>query len=330
MFQSIYLRVLNKLCLFVLQISGLWPFSYDSQSKRFKFIWYFTILPILIIGYPLIVIFFWSKLISKEIYIKNTVVKLLSISFITFNAINFVILFVCQYLKFKEIKELIFKSLQLIRELNTELDKSEFKYGKLLLKFSMKTFVFMFVLVVSIIYSMKRITKFHDNYLMYVMSTLPNVLMKFHPDFFYGGLMLVRFYLTEINRRVSSILTKASDLSENQDVDEEKSYQKMISFCELSDQLDRLCVLQCTMIEISESFSRICSFQITLWLALSLCLLVVNTFLEYALICLSIKTDQFQMSIFINDLVAICLTISEVYLTTGMSGSVINEVCTFL
>lgn len=313
-----------------MQISGLWPFAYDHQSKKYKFLWYFTILPIIIISYPLVVIFFWSKFISKEVYVRNPVVKVLSVGFLAFNALNFVIMFISQYCKFNEIKELIDKSRHVIRELNSELDKSEFKYGILLLKFTMKTIIFMSILIYSIMYSMTRYTKFEEDYIMHIMSALPNIIMKLHPDVFYGGIILINFYLTQINSKVSSVLTKARHLSENQDLSEQKCYQKMINFCELSDQLDRLCVLQCSVIDLSAKFSSICSFQITLWVALGLCVFLVNMFQEYISISTSIRKDEFSLNMFINDLIAICLVISEIYITTAMSGCVMAEVGVFI
>lgn len=313
-----------------MQISGLWPFAYDYESKKFKFLWYFTVLPIITISYPLVVVFFWSEHISKDIYVKNTVVTILSVGFVAFNSINFVIMFFSQYWNFNKIKELILKSYQVIRELNSELDKSEFKYGNLLLKFTAKTFIFMSLLIYSIVQSMTRYTKFEHNYIMYIMSVLPNVLMKIHPDVFYGGLMLIHFYLTQINGKVSSVLTKARELSENQDLSEQKRYQKMINFCELSDQLDRLCVLHCSVIDMSAIFSQICSFQITLWVALGLCVFLINMFQEYISISTSIRNDVFSLSAFLDDLIAICLVISEIYVNTAMSDCVMTEVGIFV
>lgn len=326
MLQSDFLHVLNKVGLFLLQLTGLWPFAYNPQSKKFKFLWYFTIIPMIIIGYPLVVVFFWSKHVSKEIYVKNAVVTVLSVGFIAFNALNFVILFISQYLKFNEIKDLIRKSRRLIRQLNNELDRGEFKYGDLLLKFTAKTIFFMSILVYSIAQSMTRYSKFEENFVTHIVSVLPNIIMKLHPDIFYGGLLVINFYLTQINSKVSSVLTKAKDLSENDDLNEQKRYQKMINFCELSDQLDRLCTLQCNVINISATFTRICSFQITLWIALGLCVFLINMFQEYITISTAIKMDDFSLQMFINDLISICLIISEIYFTTSMSDNVMAEV----
>lgn len=288
-------------------------------------------MPIIIISYPLVVVFFWAKYVQRDIYvIKNTVVMLLSIGFVAFNAINFVIMFISQYLKFNKIKELIFKSRRVINDLNNELDGSELKYGDLLLKFAVKTVIFMSILIYSLIQSMNRYSRFEENYVLHIMSGLPNIIMKIHPDIFYGGLLFIKFYLTQINSKVSSVLTKAKDLSENDDPSERKRYQKMISFCGLSDELDRLCVLQFRVIEMSEHFTRICSYQITLWVALGLIIFLINMFQEYVSISTSIRNDQFSVPVFLNDLIAICLVIAEIYFATTLSDSVMAEVGIFI
>ncbi len=309
-----------------MQISGLWPFSYDPKAKKFKFLWYYTILPISIIGYPLVVVLFWSQYFGKEIYVNNTVVLVLSIGFLVFNSLNFVILFIGQYCKLDDIKKLIISTFELISQLNNELDSSEFQYGKVVLKFVTKCTFFMTILIYSILQSMKRHTEFETNYVMHLMSILPNVIMKFHPDIFYGALLLINFYLKQINEKVASVLTAAKEISESNDLSDQKRYQKMINFCALSDKLDRLCVLQCSLIEISEIFFRICSFQITLWIALSLIIFLVNLFQEYVTISASILRNEFSLEIFMNDFVGVCFVISEIYITTSLSDRVMMEV----
>lgn len=326
MFQSLFLGAVKKLGLFVVQISGLWPFSYDHETKKFKFLWYFTIIPITIMVYPLVVVFFWSKYISKRVYIDNSVMLIMSVGFVAFNAMNFIILFASQYLKFHKIKKLLLRTRELISELNNELDGSEFKYGMLLLKFTTKTVVFMILLVYSIFESMTRYTKFEDNYVTQILSALPNIIMKLHPDIFYGGLLLINFYLKQINDRISNVLTRASSLSENNDLNEQRGYQKMIKYCELSDKLDRLCLLQCSVIEISEYFFRICSFQVTLWVALGMAVFLINMFQEYVSISTSIRKNEFSLRMFMNDLLGICLVIAEIYITTSASDRVMVEV----
>lgn len=330
MLQSVFLRVVNKVGLFILQITGLWPFSYNRHTKKFKFLWYFTIFPIIIIVYPLLVLLFWSKYISNELYGKNVVVQVLSVGFVVFNSFNFIFMFINHYLQFNEIKVLIVKSHKVINELNSELDKSKFEYGKLLLKYTLKTVILMVILVYSVVNSMARYTRFEDNYVMYIMSTMPNIIMKLHPDIFYGGLILMEFYLKQINGKVLSVLTKAKNLSENIDRNEQKRYQKMINYCELSDQLDRLCVLQSSVIEISKSFTQICSFQITSWIALGLSVFLVNLFQEYMTISASLRNDQFSLPTFLNDFLSMCLVILETYATTALSGSVMAEVGIFI
>lgn len=330
MLQSVFLRVFIKFGLFVLQISGLWPFTYNSHTKKFKFLWYFTILPIIIIVYPLVVLLFWSKYLSSEIYGKNVVVQVLSIGFIVFNSLNFIFMFINHYLQFNEIKVLIVKTHKVLNELNSELDKSKFEYGKLLLKYALKTVILQAILIYGVLANMARFTKFEDNYIMYILSMLPNVIMKLHPDVFYGGLIVMEFYLKQINGKVSSVLTKAENLSENNDLNEQKRYQKMINYCELSDQLDRLCVLQSSVIEISKSFTQICSFQTTSWIALGLSVVLLNLFQVYMTISASIRNDQFAFSLFVSDFLAVCLVIVETYATTSMSDSVMAEVGIFI
>lgn len=278
MFQSALLRVITKVGLFVLQITGLWPFSYDHQSNEFKFLWYFTVIPVFVTAYPIVQMFFLSKFVKVEIFGENTVVKIVSIAFVFINLIDFIIMYIGQYLKFQQIKELIFKSQNVIKQLNNELDRSEFRYGKPLLKFTVKTVICMLLLIYCVYQSVKRYTKFEDNWLFFALTALPNIIMKLHPDIFYGGQILINFYITQINSKISNVLAKAQNLSETNDLSEQKRYQKMIDFCELSDQLDRLCVLHSTFIEVSQRFCRICSFQVTLWVVIGLCVFLVNMF----------------------------------------------------
>lgn len=327
MFQRVFLSAISKLALFLMQISGLWPFSYDRGAKKFKFLWYFTITPVVIIGYPFVVAMFWSKRVSREIVVKNTFVLLLSFTFLIFNSVNFVILFVSHYCKFKQIKILILRTCEVIAELNVEFDTSEYRYGKYLVKFIVKTVFLLSVLIYSMFQSMERFTKFNGDYLLYLMSALPNIIMKFQPDLFFTGLLITEFYLSRINDKVLRVMTSAKHLSEtNSDLDEQKRYQKMIDFCRLSDVLDRLCVLQCSVVEVCENFVRLFSFQITMWMALGLMVFLVNMFQEYMSITTSFRGQEFSLAVFVNDLLSVALVIAEMYMTSAASDSVMIEV----
>ncbi|XP_037052187.1 putative gustatory receptor 28a isoform X2 [Bradysia coprophila] len=328
MFQSVFLRVITKVGLFSIQISGLWPFSFDRKAKKFKFLWYYTIMPIVIIGYPFVVAVFWSHLISRDMSMKkmtNPVVVILSVGFLIFNSVNFVLLFVSQYCRFHEMKKFVLSTFEVVDHVNSELDSSEFKYGNILLKFAGKVAVFMSILCYSIIQSISRYMTFEDNYVVYLMSALPNIIMKFHPDLFYGGLLLINFYLTQINSKVSSVLATAKELSETNDLGEQKCYQKMINFCELSDKLDRLCVLHYNVIEISEIFFRLCSFQTTLWVAMGLIAFLVSLFQHYISITSAIRKDEISFDTYATDLITMCYAIAEIYITTSMSDQVMTE-----
>lgn len=309
-----------------MQISGLWPFAYDLKAKKFKFLWYFTVTPIIVIGYPIVVALFWSKKITSEINVKHTFVLLLLVTFLICNSINFVIMFVNHYIKFKEIKTIILKGNEVIAELKNELDSSEFRYEEYLLKFIFKAVILMCLLTYSILQSMERFSKLSDDYVFHIMSVLPNLIVKLHSDAFFAGLLLAEFYLSRINDKVSGLLTTAKDLSENNDLDEQKCYQKMIDFCRLSDVLDRLCILQCNGLEICERFVRHFSFQITLSIALALMVLLINLFHEYISITTRFRNDEFSVTAFVNDLLGAGLVMVEIYMISTTSDSLMIEV----
>lgn len=329
MFQRFLFQVVTEIGLFLLQLSGLWPFHYDRQSGKFTYLWYFSIIPVLIIGYPFFVMFYWSEFLSLDInvHFKNSALKVISYSYIVLNSISFVVLFVNQYLRFKRIKNLVQESDKLMNDLNFELNGIEFNYGQLLLKYSLKTMVLMSIMIYGITYSMSQlVTIEHHIFLVYVLSVIPNVIMRIYPDAFYGVLMLIKFYLSQINIKIARILRSAKDFNESQDVNEQKRYQKMRDFCELSDQLDRLTILQCKIVELSSSINQICSFQVTCWLFFGFCTFLINMFMEYVIISSSLKLKQFSVTLLLNGSIAVALVLAEVYLTATMSDSVVYEV----
>lgn len=326
MSQSTLLRIIKVLGIFSVQLSGLWPFSYDHKTKKFKFLWYFTIVPIVLIGYPLLVAIFWSKHIVTKILVDNVVLLIVSVTFVVFNSVNFLFIYVSQYWNCTEIKELINKGYEVIITLNNDLDSSGFQYGMVLIRFASKSIIFMLLLVYSILDGMSQYTKFEDHYVVQIMSTLPNLIMKIYPDVFYGGLLLTHFYLKEINDRISSVLTEAQHLSEHNDLSEQKRYQKMINFCALSDKLDRLCVLQCSVIETYRAFFQLCSVQVTLWIMLGLALLLINMFQQYIVILKSVKTEVFSLQPTLIESCSVVLIMFEIWLTCAATDCVIAEV----
>lgn len=281
MLQRTYLTILCKTYLFCLKITGFWPFDYDTQSRRFKFNpVYLILLLCVLVPYIFTVYAFNASLLlnAVKVLFKNIILKMVSNVYVSSNLLSLIFLYITQTSQNRKIKRLICRIINLYENLSEWLSLDDMNYLPNLIKFSIKSLLFAATAAMYMIVSMTAIAPNSIKFYSLPGFVVPVIVNKFYPDIFYGGMLLVDFYLLQINKELKRILNLRGKLACN---DEE--------LVDIIDRMDTISINYIELIEIVKAFNNIVSFRVVLWILLGVLNFIIHLFMQYVFIGVPIR-----------------------------------------
>lgn len=319
MFQNMYLSLFYKTYFFCLRITGFWPFKYDTELKRFKFHSIYLIGPFILIPYVIMAYVLHVDLLlnAVKVLFKTIVLKMISNVYISSNVLNLLFLYITQNSQSKKIRRLIYRTINLYENLCRCLSLDKIDYLSCLIKFAIKSLVFAIIVICYMIVSMTVIAPNVIKFYVLPGFLIPIFINKLYPDIYYGGMLLVDFYLLEINKDLKRILNLPAKISR---------YDEEI-IIDVVEQLDTMSINYIELIEIVKEFNRIMAFRVVLWILIGLMNFLIHLFMEFVFIGIPIRHGHsLNIIISVSGIVDLSYQFLEFWLTSKMCTSVMNKV----
>lgn len=320
MFQESFLKFLCKIYLFFFKLFGLWPFTYDSKTKSFSLNLFYAIIPFVLVPFYCITsIRDLSFLLDKvKVVFRNIVLKMVSNVYLASNLFFSVCIYGTQYQQYGRIKRLFHKIRKLLTSFGQWFPMDEVNYLPQLLKFTLRAFIFTIMYEIYHVFSVSAIAPNTFGVFTIFGFVLPNFILKFYPDIFYGGMLVAHFYFQQINKEIRHILNAAIVLRGTQD---EKLTRN------LSKKLENVAVHYFHLIEIVKEFNSITSFRVLLWMCLWLWNFIIHLFMQYVFLGVPLRYGHtLNIAISMTGLADTVLQFFEFWLTTSICTKLINEI----
>ncbi|XP_037026839.1 uncharacterized protein LOC119067794 [Bradysia coprophila] len=245
---------------------------------------------------------------------------MVSTAFIVFNLIFSIYVHGTQFRQFGRIKKLFHKFRKLTANFDRWLPMDEVNYLPQLAKFTLRTFFFSIVYESYHLFSVSFVAPNKFSICSILAFVLPNFIVKFYPDIFYGGMLVAHFYFHQMNKEVKLILNTA--------IEQKSSWQENMNvITALSEKLENVAVHYFQLIEIVKEFNSITSFRVLLWLFILLLNFVVHLFMQYVFVGVSLQHGQkINVAISITGLIDTMLQLFEFWLTTSICSRLSNEI----
>lgn len=321
MFQEAVLKFICKTYLFAWNMIGLWPFTYDSRKKSFSLNVFYAIIPLVVV--PFYCIISWqdySFLIDKVKFLfRNHVLRMVSNIYLLSSLLSSVCIYGTQYQQYGRIKNLFHKIRKFLTSFGESFPMDEVNYLPELFKFTIRTFIFSIVYEIYHLFSVSAVAPNTFGVFSFLAFVLPNFILKFYPDIFYGGMLVAHFYFRQINKEIQHILNASVDLSSSHDDEQLKR--------NLSEKLDNIAVHYFHLVEVVKEFNSITSFRVLLWLCTWLWNFVIHFFMQYVFIGVPLRYGHtLNIAISMTGLVDTVLSFFEFWLTTSICTKLAKEI----
>lgn len=320
MFQETLLKVISKIYLFCFKLCGLWPFTYNTETKSFSLNLFYAIIPLILVPfYSITSIRDFSYLLDEvKIVFRNIVLKMVSNVYLASNLIFSIGIYATQYQQYGRIKNLFHKIRKLVTSIDRWLSFDEVNYLPEVLKFTLKAFFFSVLYEFYHIFSVSAIAPNKFGPITIFAFVFPNFIMKFYPDIFYGGMLMANFYFGQINKEIKHILKEALDLKSSRDENVTKN---------LSNKMENVAIHYFHLIEIVKEFNSITSFRVLLWFCVFLLNFVVHLFMQYVFLGVPLRYGHtVNVAISITGLIDTVLQFIEFWFTASICTKVVNEI----
>lgn len=320
MFQKAFLKNICTIYLFVYKLLGLWPFTYDAEKQSFSWNIFYAILPLILVPfYSITSLREISFLLDQvNLFFHNIVLRIASNAYMTSSLTFSIFIYCTQYRQHGRIKKLFHKVRKLTNSLDQWLCFDELNYLPQLIKFTLRTFVFSIMYEAYHFISIACVAPTKFNAISTIAFVLPNFVIKFYPDIFYGGMLATHFCFHRINKEIRHIIDAAIDSERAND-------DQLIG--NLSNKMENVTVHYFELIDSTKEFVSLISFRVLLWLFISLLNFVVHIFMQYVFIDTSFRYGQaLDSAISIVGLAATVLQFFEFWLTTSVCSKVLNEI----
>lgn len=252
----------EKLCIFLLKFAyifvslfGLCPFLFDYHEKRFK------TSVIMQIYSTLVVISFSYFYPTSGISVVSALNPLVAITFFNLSMTTICLTFIVQIINSHKIVNFLNDSIQFLFNFNKFVDRHKVKYISsifaVILKVGVVNLMAQYALIAGINLILIQVTGKKDYFSIFITS-VAYTLQSMIPNIFYSSLLVVSFYLKQINEKIDDIVVQAESISDL----EENEYMKQKVFCELSDRLDEISTYHIRLIGLTNRLNKLCSFQI--------------------------------------------------------------------
>lgn len=320
MFQETYLKYIFKVYLLCLTMTGLWPFTYNSKNKSFTLNILYAIIPLVLVPFYCITNFLEFSLLLNEVKVvfRNIVLKMVSNVYFASNLIISVYIYATQYYQYRRIKKLFHKIRILLTNIDEWLTLRNVNFLPELFKFTLKSFIFTLIFEVYHITSVSFVAPNTFGVTTILAFVLPNFIIKFYPDIFYGGMLVIHFYFHEMNKELRHIANIIVDGNSSKNHELQRN---------LNNKVENLAIHYFHLIEVVKEFNSITSFRVVLWLCISVWNFIIHLFMQYVFIGIPIRYGHtLNMVISIFGFIDIIIQFFEFSFTTSICTKVINEI----
>lgn len=299
--QSKLIKFICQLWIYLIKFFGFWPYYFEASSKTLKINSNYLFYPIIFfITICVSFGFFIGNLIENNNQLKNNQNQsafFFGLLFSSIWAITFFIIYIVQYLNYRNLKTLIVNGYKLYKQLQLKLiltESDDIFIRKLLFCFCRFFILNIITIYVNIkmlpIISNRKDTIFID-FIGFWGSLVPLWVTTIYPDFFLSCIWATSYFFKQINCEISKIINDANRIKSNGI----NNFLSMTKYCELSDQLDELCGLHSELCEIIEQLCRFCSLHLLGWIVNSFAAVIYKTFILYILVKIYVRYENFNI-----------------------------------
>lgn len=186
---------------------------------------------------------------------------LVAITFFNLSMTTICLTFIVQIIQSHKIVRFLNDAIQFLFNFNKFIDRHKVKYLSsifaIIFKIVVVNLMAQYALIAGINLILIQVTGKKD-YFSILMTSVAYTLQSMIPNLFYSSLLVVSFYLKQINEKIDDIVVQAKRISEL----DENEYMKQKVFCDLSDRLDDIATYHARLIELTNRLNKLCSFQI--------------------------------------------------------------------
>lgn len=212
---------------------------------------------------------------------KNIVLKMVSNAYISSTVLNFLFIFATQPFKIKKMQKFVYRTVNLYRNLSEFISfdgmTNCLRYA---IQFAVKTFVIAIISAVYLAVSMSLIGSGLFKFYMLPAFILPVFVNKFYPDIYFGGMLLVDFFLCYFNNNLKEILFSVTDPDQSGNTQ---------SFVDIAEHVETLSINYIELIEIVKEFNEIMSSRVVTWIMLTLLNFLIHLFMEYVFMLIPLR-----------------------------------------
>lgn len=156
---------------------------------------------------------------------------------------------------------------------------------------------------------------------------MPLIALRIFENISYSGTLTVDFIFKLLNQRLLEIIP----IGKTDKIKEKTSHRSIETYCQLSDELDKLSMLHSKLSETTESLNSVFSFQLVIWITLHLVQLIIRCFFQYVTIVHLLNNSELES---VSSMVKqnlqtfglLLLTWAEIVMTSYACESLANEV----
>lgn len=333
-----YLYFCLNFMLFLTQLFGILPYSYDRPSKsltrnRFSFIYPFLVISTTLSCYLAMGMMFRDNLPKVTTSSAHIAGKTIYISVMCCLLFTYII----QYFKYRDVEILAPRAKRLCMEILKLSDLYKLKYKNELALFTCKIFLvnaliiyFGFVHISTVAPHLVKASHFYT-----FAWILPTYMVSIIPDLYFSVFLLFNIGFKQINLRIIDIMIEFRMLNICNDGLDERKFMRMKRFCDLSDRLDEMAIIHSELVSIVREFNGCFSAQILIWTIYIVMNSLLKAFFEYLTLAFYVLRLKLEFEIkfdtlFISNFMLLIMYLLKIGGVTKACSKVIGEVSIYL
>lgn len=326
--QILVLRNFFAFIYFVTQVFGLWPYNIDRTTYRIK---YNIIKCVYSIVLPLTVLYVYytfgvTRLVSSHSgsssYAQSKTMDMLVNFYAIFIIISYMSLYVGQHFKFEMSKSTYLKCVEVMKLLETFSNRNV-NLRTYFLNIFIKTIVFDIFNLLVLWYNLHRSSNILASYpYLPLVVYLPVMFVRLYENLFYGGVLAFDIVFKQLNQSLLEIVTTT-------EISMIHRKNNIGTYCQLSDELDKLSKLHFELSEVTKAFNSIFDIQLLLWIVVQLGGLIIRCFYQYVGIVHLLNSHENYTYIVWQNFITLVISFStwiEILLTSYACESLVTEV----
>lgn len=329
----------------VLQLSGLWPFRFDHQTKYFRRSTTLTVYSLCVCPIVMLIMVYYAswgigshqQVLVQHVGRINGGIMIVSMLVL---AITMSLTYVAQHCHSGKLTTLVVDAMHLMLEIgkipSAATKAPPLSYRHTLVLFVVKSLVLNILLVLSMIYHCSVIApNFLSDPIFILAWMLPHVLLAILPETFYGLMLILCHYYRLLNERLREIEAELRSLrgGHRQKPDSNNDTTRislgMHVCCDLSDRMDHLAAMHQRLTCVVQRLNDAMAVQLLLWTLYSMLILVAKMFLEYLAISMTLHAsndgDDDRLREFALNMVSLLTTFGSMVLMADACSATTNE-----